>query len=452
MKDQIRITVSHLVDGKVVENKVIVDQVVRKVNNIFELGFNHKQQINIINVCQEGLLKIQSGYLEENIEICPKCNSKLKYAGKVQSHFHSVFTDHKISVKRKKCCNSECGWTSVPSINSLFKTNIHPDLSKIQVETACNHTYRETQKIVNSYSYYSRKVNNHEHIYRTVEIVGNYISNHQTTEIRKDILPAKELICQVDGGHLKSKEKDSRSFEALASIIYSPNNVISSKTAVNSNEIPRRQITSKYCAASALNDELKTIKRQTLIAAYKQGMTNKTDLVAICDGASNCWNVIKVFENKCRSITKILDWFHIAKKFQNISLTEQLNQLLSNIKWCFWHGQANKGLSKFDKIINQTKDSIMKDRLIKLKNYLKDNEDYLINYAKRYNSGKTISSSISESNIENLINKRCKGKQHMKWSRDGVHPLLQIRASCASNDWYYFGSQYILNAVTQNAA
>lgn len=74
----------------------------------------------------------------------------------------------------------------------------------------------------------------------------------------------------------------------------------------------------------------------------------------------------------------------------------------------------------------------MKYRLITLKNYLKDNEGYLINYAKRYNSGKTISSSISESNIEKLINKRCKGKQHMKCSRYGVHPLLQIRACCVS--------------------
>lgn len=75
----------------------------------------------------------------------------------------------------------------------------------------------------------------------------------------------------------------------------------------------------------------------------------------------------------------------------------------------------------------------------------------LINYAKRYNSGKIISSSIAESNIETLINKRCKGKQHVKWSRYEVHPLLQIRATGASKDWNYFGSQYALNAVTQSA-
>ena len=66
------------------KNKVIVDKGAQK-------------QINIIKGWQEGLLKIQSEYLEENVEICPKRNSKLKYSGKVQPHFHSIFTDHKIS-------------------------------------------------------------------------------------------------------------------------------------------------------------------------------------------------------------------------------------------------------------------------------------------------------------------------------------------------------------------
>lgn len=265
MKDQTRITVSHLVDYK-----VIIDQAILKVNGISELGFNHKQQINIIKGCQEELLKIQSEYLEESIEICIKCNSKLKHSAKVQSNFHSIFAYHKISAKRNRCCNPECGWTSVPSYStsSLFKTNIHPYLSKIQAEIACIHTYRETQKIINSYSCYSRKVNNYEHIYRNVEVVVNYISNHLKTELQNNISPAKELICQVDGGHLKSKKEDNRSFEALYSIIYSPNNVIFSKTAVNSDDTIIGQITSKHCAAPVLNDELKTIKHQILIINY----------------------------------------------------------------------------------------------------------------------------------------------------------------------------------------
>ena len=34
---------------------------------------------------------------------------------------------------------------------------------------------------------------------------------------------------------------------------------------------------------------------------------------------------------------------------------------------------------------------------------------------------------MAECTVESLINQRCKGKQHMCWSREGVHSILQIR-------------------------
>ena len=235
MADQIRITVEHIANGKVVRTKVTLEHPVSKPRDISELGFNHQQQIDIIKGCQEEFLKAQSEFLEENIDRCPKCGSKLKYSGNVSSHFHSVFTDHKLPVKRKKCCNEKCNWTSVPSISSLFKTNSHPDLSKLQTETACNHPYREAQRIMNAFSYYSRKANN------------------------------------VDGGYLRSNEEDQHGFEALASIVYSPENVIYQGGKPDNKEPSRGEIISRHCAASALDDDLATIRRQTLMAVLKQG-------------------------------------------------------------------------------------------------------------------------------------------------------------------------------------
>ena len=113
---------------------------------------------------------------------------------------------------------------------------------------------------------------------------------------------------------------------------------------------------------------------------------------------------------------------------------------------------VDEGLSRFNEIIELTPSEKMKDRLTKLQSYLINNKTYLVNYSERYKSGKVIGSSLAESNVESLINKRCKGKQHMKWSREGVHPLLQVRASCASNDWVCFGANYVLNATTQKVA
>ena len=177
MSDTFQILTKRLVDGKVVEEKIITDVLIKEVKSIKDLGFNHKEQIDIVTSCQDSLLEAQSNSLFEEIEACPKCQGKLKFAGKVQSLFHSVFSDHKIPVKRRKCCNKECGWTSVPSINSLFGTSSHPDLSKLQTETAANSTYRSSQKILNAMSYYERKVNNHKHLHRIIESVGNYISD-----------------------------------------------------------------------------------------------------------------------------------------------------------------------------------------------------------------------------------------------------------------------------------
>lgn len=456
MSDTIEIIAKRIVDGDVVEEIIVSKTSVTKVTSIDDLGFNHQQQIDLLKGCQESLLKFQADNLYADITSCPKCNSKLKFAGSVLSQFHSVFSDHKVPVKRKKCCNKDCGWTSVPSISSLFNTNVHPDLSKLQTEMSAQYSYRSAEKIMNAMSYYSRKVNNHKHLHRTVETVGNYISDNQEVDLPEEIHCSEELICQVDGGHLKSKEEGVRSFEALTSVIYSATNIKYSEKKIidisKGDTPPRGEIISKHCAASALADDLATIKKQTLIAAQKQGMTIETTITALCDGAANCWNVVESLEDQCKEIIKILDWFHIGMKFKNISLPQYLSKKLDKIKWCIWNGLIDEGLSRYEEIIEKTRSQKMKDRVIKLKNYLINNRKYLVNYAERYRDGKIITSSLAESNVENLINKRCKGKQHMKWTREGVHPLLQVRAAIASNDWILFGRKYVLNSTTANRA
>ena len=48
---------------------------------------------------------------------------------------------------------------------------------------------------------------------------------------------------------------------------------------------------------------------------------------------------------------------------------------------------------------------------------------------------------------ERLIYQRCKGHQHMRWSRDGLNPVLQLRASIHSNDWDNKWKTAVLNAA-----
>ena len=67
----------------------------------------------------------------------------------------------------------------------------------------------------------------------------------------------------VDGGHVKDKDREKRSFEALLAAVFKAD----SKKATNSNAaIPR------HIAASAINDGGKTINKYTLDAAKKEGI------------------------------------------------------------------------------------------------------------------------------------------------------------------------------------
>ena len=62
----------------------------------------------------------------------------------------------------------------------------------------------------------SRPINNHDRIKHVVEDVGSVIEKINKTE--KEIVvinEAKELVLNVDGGHVKTTEKEKRSIEAM---------------------------------------------------------------------------------------------------------------------------------------------------------------------------------------------------------------------------------------------
>ena len=265
------------------ETVTIISSDVKEVNGILDLGLRHAQQLEILRKIQDQILKLQSPQLREKIDVCPQCGSKLRRNGYTNSEFHSVFTDHKVSAIRQRCCNKDCNWASVPSIRSLFGSSMHPDLIKLQCETGSEHTYREAQTILNKQSIEPRKVNNHESVHHVVESVGQYISETLETEVFPEPLIADELIIQVDGGHIKDKSSEQRSFEAMTAVVYQPGNVIYSISAKDH----RGKITNKNCAASACDDAQNYMKKATLIAAEKQGIGQSSQLTALCDGAAN---------------------------------------------------------------------------------------------------------------------------------------------------------------------
>ena len=121
-------------------------------------------------------------------------------------------------------------------------------------------------------------------------------------------------------------------------------------------------------------------------------------------------------------------------KFKNnlSAVPDQLKDSYEKVKWNLWHGNAEKSLSRLDELIMKITDNPSLNKLSKLKTYISNNADKIVNYEKRKNLGLVFSSSPAESTVNDLINVRQKNKQRMSWTRDGAHSILQIRSSIMS--------------------
>ena len=95
----------------------------------------------------------------------------------------------------------------------------------------------------------------------------------------------------------------------------------------------------------------------------------------------------------------------------------------------------------------KTKDEKNRDKIKKLSQYVGNNRDRIVDYSKREKDGLIFTSNLAESTVESLINQRYKGQQHMRWSREGLNPVLQLRASIHSNDWSNKWRTAVLNAA-----
>lgn len=425
-------------------------------SSLLDLGYRHQEQIDILQSIQDALLSEQSPTVGKNFTECPSCHSKVIKKGAVASDFHSVFTDHKIKIRRQYC--SQCNWKNIPSIYSLFGTAVHPDLSKLQCESGAKSTYREASEELNKLSNGLRRVNNHVRINQTCDKVGNYIASNPV-KANDDLAPVNALCVQVDGGHVKSKEADERSFEVMTSVAFNPENIAYSISYEKNVDVDpavtyqRGKLLSKHCAASSLADELSSIKSLTLEAAKKEGLTQATNITALCDGAQNCWQVVEHLRPHCQSILCILDWFHVGMKFKNLSLSSKdIAESAKNAKWHLWRGEVDKAIERLQDMGTLVEDKKEKKKLSSLISYFGNNRHAIINYSERHEKGLCISSQLAESNVESLINQRCKGKQHMRWTRKGLHPLMQIRATIASNDWDYNWEKVVCEATLKQAA
>jgi len=431
MSTKIRIIaqIINTVDEQILSQKTLHEKEVIYPESISELGYNHEEQIEIIQHTQDFYLQPQSHLMNNHFDKCPQCGKRTRKQGAFMSEFHSIYTDHKIELQRRTC---SCGWKSKNSIHHHYGSSIHPELAKIQCSLGAEHSFHDAEKLLELKCKYKRAINNDDRVRHTVTDVGHKLDGLKKDNnwvLMKTNSPAEELIMTIDGGHIKTKEKDKRSIEELIVTVYNPKNVINK-------DKHHHKIIDKTYVGSALDDELKSIKTLTLNACLREGLSQTTKITALSDGASNCIEVVKSLSNGCGSLTLILDWFHIGKKFKNAEhvIPDELKEAYEASKWHLWHGHSKTSIIRLEQLCGYL-DDIGKGKIIHLMAYIKNNERYIINYHARKIKGLVYTSQTAESSVENVINERQKHNKKMQWTREGAHAVLQIRTSQMSGSW-----------------
>jgi transposase-like protein len=430
MSSRIRITIETFYDNTTLaeKTKIIYDDKVIAPKSAQDVGLSQLQQTNLLEAIQDVVIGEQVIELNK-YDCCPKCGEKIRKNGFEQCDFYALYSDHQFDVQRYSC--KKCDWKSSNSFYALFGTMAHPDLLKLQCIFGSQTSYQKSEDALDAISGFERKINNHQRIKRTADDVGAIISDiNDEIPLIRNTKPAKKLIVHTDGGHIRDREVDNRSFEAIVSVVYRPENLVQK-------DKHHQIILDKTCVASCKDDLLKTNKKYLYYAALKQGLTKETKVVAFADGAKNCWSVIDTLKPHCAGLECILDWFHIGKKFQNTigALAKEHEETLLHIKWCVWHNDVDEAISRLKNLYDTLTDEKERSKVNGLLIYLKLNKQYLVNYEGRQKNNEPISSQVIESIIGSLINERYKKDQKMQWTRCAAHNLLQIRTSKISGEF-----------------
>ena len=445
------VLIAHVIDenGDVISTQEIDNKEITAPTDVCNFGYNKAEQLNILQITQDNLLQQQAIFLNKSQQKCPTCNSKIWKSGFEPHIFESVYTSHKISMRQWRCSKKGCSWTSRSNLKNQLQGNVHIDLLKIQAEFGAKISYRSASDKLNK-TIGERSINNHMQVRKVTNKCGSILSEHQhekanktadNTHIKTDN-GTPELCVAADGGHVHDSDNPGHNFEVMIGKIYKP-------VSLKRIDKHHSSITQKHCAGSAKYDIQKTMKENLSIAAKLEGINkNKTTVTGLADGAKNCWSVIKSLAPLCLLLICILDWFHIGKYIERVKkITPSSTKELDLIKNDLWHGKIKPAQLKIKTLLNSLNTEKEKKVINNFYDYIENNKEHLVNYSDRQEKGQIYTSHVAESTVEHLINERCKRKQKMQWSRIGIHAVIQLRASLASNEWDFDWDNIIVPKV-----
>ena len=272
------------------------------------------------------------------------------------------------------------------------------------------------------------------------------LEKEQVHQAKQDVTPSPKnrLYMGLDGVYIGEVRK-KKHIEAKVGIVFTD---LRANISKGRNLLLNKQYVGTFHESDKFSEKL-------FCCATEMGVNDSTELIILGDGAR--W-ITKIAQTQYPKATLILDWWHLKERvWETIDYLKQTHLSQRDArKWgrrlihLLWRGKTLRTLKLIAKLGKQLKiefPSTAQQRrqldersLPNLYQYIKNNQQSIVNYRAKKAAGYFVSSVFAEKAIDVLVCRRQK-LRGMNWTRTGAEDILIFRQLILNDQWQDYWQQ-----------
>jgi hypothetical protein len=311
-----------------------------------------------------------------------------------------------------------------------------PELVRVQAELGARLSFREAARMMSTLLP-TGKAANHTGIRRRLARTADHLQGlDDASPHRMSRVEGGPMLVALDGAHIRAAPGfQVRHFEVTVGRV----------------ETERQQARHFAVAPNVATPRSRTIGN----ALRSRGWLPGREVTVLSDGDPALVESVRSAAGD--QVKHVLDWFHISMRVRHVEqalaglLNSDLEQKgpfeyvdldVSRLRHLIWNGygdEARRALRNITDMaanaiwLNAQRGKVRIERFIQLaselRTYLTLNAAALVDYGRRHRAGLRIATSGAESVVNSLVNARMNKLRQMRWSPQGAHRVLQVRAA-----------------------
>lgn len=410
-----------------------------------DLGLRLAESKNLLHGLQARLVKDQIEQATTRDRICRGCGSRRSLHDHRRRVVHTLFGQVGVRQPRWRACSClkaddvdrPAGTAAgADHAHALLDARATPELIRVQAELGARLSFREASRVM-ALLLPADTAANHTSVRRRLGRMADRLQAlDDARPHRMSLARSSPMIVSVDGAHIRAIPGfQTRHFEVT----------------VGRAEAEGRPVRHFAVAPNVTASRPGTIRN----ALKAQGWLPGREVIALTDGDPALAGAVRSAVRD--QVTHILDWFHISMRVRHVeqALTGLLGADLEHkgplsyavldverLRHLIWNGYGKEASRALSGILQMANNAIWlngengRSRIERfgqlareLKSYLDLNQTALIDYGRRYRAGLPIATSRAESTVNSLVNARMNKSRQMRWSPQGAHRVLQVRAA-----------------------